>query len=167
MNTDMITYVDDLLAPDVMTPGQFADTRLPSTRTPEQRLMLYVVRDAIILYVDALRTLNTTAALPAWRSVTPSRRRALATVAEIEAWLSESLVKPMAQVPFEMACAAITLDAAAIRERLGQFKVASNLPLLRGLREARGGSTQRVGSRARTHYQINRPRRSQARTRAV
>jgi hypothetical protein len=167
VNTDAVAYVDNFLIPDMMTPEQFADTQRSSARTPEQRLMLAVVRDAILLYVETLRAGHAAPSGAELRTLRtdPRRRRALAAVAETEAWLSGPL-DFSAQIPFEMACAALALDATAIRESLGQFKTTGKLPSLKGMREARGGR-QRIGTRVRSRYEVGRPRHSRARVRTA
>src|SRR5690348_6263327 len=99
---------------DIMLPGQFDDLFRSTERTPEQRLMLAVLEDAIHCWFGAPPALLGGA-------YTGSRRMRLAR--EAERWLFND--EGRAPISFHTCCGALGIDCEWLREKLRRIACAA------------------------------------------
>ena len=136
---DECEMVSELLARaaglDIMLPGQFDDLFRSTERTPEQRLMLAVLEDAIHCWFGAPPALLGGA-------YTGSKRMRLAR--EAERWLFDD--GECAPISFHTCCGALGIDGEWLRQKLrriagaaenGRRRKRARSPVRREVREER------------------------------
>jgi hypothetical protein len=95
---------------DTLLPAQFGDLFRSTERTPEQRLMLAILEDAIHCWLGTPTALR----IDPWA---PSKRMRLAREADI--WIFDG--EASALVSFQTCCAALGIDSGWLREKLGKI----------------------------------------------
>lgn len=127
---------EHLFVPDILSSSQFLDMHKPTWRTPETKLWLAVLKDAINLYLASLYKI---------RNKSKRSKRAKRILEELEDWITEPIEKPEAPLPYHTICVALEINPDWLRTKIFGLKTSKHLP--KQYRSSKGSSNTKLSIR--------------------